>query len=193
MTTTTKNSVLNRYHIDYEKVKSARSWFQKQVDIIKRGRQATPERLMAQANTVTTTIRPGSLYFYHYDPKLKETLPYYDTFPMVFPYRSVPGGWYGINLHYVNYPERFALFKKLLEINGSKVTDNMKMNYSWQLINAIAKQSYLNACIKHYLNEYVASPFIKVQPSDWTTCMFLPVEQFVGASKEYIWRDSRNK
>ena len=35
---------------------------------------------------LTSKIEPGNMYMFMYDPKLKETLPYYDTFPLCLPF-----------------------------------------------------------------------------------------------------------
>ena len=51
----------------------------------------------------------GNMYLFSYDPKTKETLPYYDRFPLIIPFRPsvVSGkagsgpGFYGLNLHYI--------------------------------------------------------------------------------------------
>jgi hypothetical protein len=40
----------------------------------------------------------GSMQMFFYDPKTKETLPYYDTFPLVVVVGPAEGGFYGLNL-----------------------------------------------------------------------------------------------
>ena len=185
------SQILTNLHVDYDQVKKSASWFSKQIAIMKAGK-ATPKKLMTeQANELVTKVVPGSLYFFYYDPKLKNVLPYYDTFPMVFPYKPAPGGFLGLNLHYLGYQERFVLFRELLKINGSKLHDNTKIKYSWQMVNGMSSMSTAKHCIKHYLYEHVRSQFIKVAPADWTTSMLLPVEKFVGATKEQVWKQTR--
>ena len=39
------------------------------------------------------SIVPGNMYLFLYDPKYKETLPYYDTAPLVIPFKSVAAGF----------------------------------------------------------------------------------------------------
>ena len=41
----------------------------------------------------------GRLNLFFYDPKFKETLPYYDTFPLVLPLEGFRGGFLGMNFH----------------------------------------------------------------------------------------------
>jgi len=183
-----RSNIFSEYHVGFDEVGKSRKWFTEKIADIKRGRRVTANKVIA-STTSTSQIVPGSLYFFYYDPKLKDTLPYYDAFPMVFPYKPAPGGFLGLNLHYLGYPERFALFKQLLEINGSKVTDATKLKYQWSTINSMSQVA--KHCIKHYLNDHVVSQFSKIEPEDWTTAMFMPVEKFIGESKEYVWNQNR--
>jgi len=34
---------------------------------------------------------------------------------------------------------------------------------------------------------------MKINPEDWQAAIFLPIEGFVGATKEQVFRDSRSK
>lgn len=187
----TRSNIFQEYHVGVDDVVNSRKWFLEKVADMKRGRRITPNKALASGGYMTTEIKPGSLYMFFYDPKLKESLPHYDTFPLVFPYKPAPGGFLGLNLHYLGYKERFVLFKKLLDINGSRISDTTKIQYSWSMINGMAQLSNAKYCIKHYLNEHVASPFTKVAPNDWTTAMLMPVEKFVGDTKENIWSKNR--
>lgn len=184
-----KRPILDRYHIDYDDVQNSKKWFNETVQKIKKGKTVSPNGLMVRdgIDSMKQNIKPGELYFFYYDPKLKDTLPYYDSFPLVFPYKPAPGGFLGLNLHYLDYQERFALFRNLLKINGSILDDRTKMNYQWSNILAMSNVPNAKKCIKHYLTDHVRSRYLKIEPDDWTTCMMLPVEKFVGESKERIW------
>ena len=72
---------------------------------------------------LTSKIEPGNMYMFMYDPKLKETLPYYDTFPLCLPFDSAPGGFIGLNLHYLPPLQRAVLLGNLLDyLLGSGMT-----------------------------------------------------------------------
>src|SRR5579859_4289851 len=43
----------------------------------------------------------GKMVMYTYDPKLKEKLPYYDTFPLGIVVAFNKTGFYSLNLHYL--------------------------------------------------------------------------------------------
>jgi hypothetical protein len=174
-------------HININDVKNSKKWFDEKIKhMAKSG--ATPNRVMSSAGSnLTFKIQPGQLYFFHYDPKFKDKLPYYDTFPLVIPYKAVAGGFLGLNLHYLGYKERFALFKKLLQLNSSNLDDLTKIKYSWSVVSQFSNLLGVDKCIKMYLYDHLASPLSKVQPHDFTTAIFLPVEKFVGSTKQQVW------
>ena len=127
-----------------------------------------------------------------YDAKNKDTLPYWDKFPLVFPFRAVKGGFYGLNLHYLPYRLRAILMDRLLQFsNNSKFDESTKLRYSWDLISSASKFSLAKPCVKHYLMTQVKSPFVKIHSADWTTALMLPVERFVGASASAVWAESK--
>ena len=73
-------------------VKRSRSWFDKQVASMAK-QQLTPNKvLQGNPDQLVTRIMPGHLYMFAYDPKLKKELPYYDRFPLVFPFSKTPDG-----------------------------------------------------------------------------------------------------
>ena len=139
-------------------------------------------------------MRPmvGSMYMYYYDPKHKATLPYYDAFPLVFPYKKVEGGFMGINLHYLPLPLRAKLMDALYDVSNNErydETTRLKLNYN--VLNSTAKFKYFKPCIKHYLTDQMRSRFLYVYPSEWDMALFLPLERFRGASKQKVWAESK--
>ena len=55
---------------------------------------------------ITGRVNFGALNMFIYDPKLKNKLPYYDTFPLVLPIERYRDGFLGINFHYLPYALR---------------------------------------------------------------------------------------
>jgi hypothetical protein len=127
-----------------------------------------------------------------YDPKTKAELPYYDRFPLVFPFRKTPDGFIGLNMHYLPYALRIQLLDSLLIFANNKLFDDTtKLKYSWATIDGVSKYAAAKPCVKQYLMSHVKTQFRQVESSNWATAMLLPVEVFVGASKQEIWTDSR--
>ena len=167
------------------------AWYQTQVKALAAA-ATKPNKLMQNAPDLTTRIMPGNLYMFFYDPKLKDKLPYYDMFPLVLPFRKVPGGFYGINLHYLPYPLRFKLLGALQEyaLDNTMSEDN-RVRVTWSTLLTMSRVAPVKACVKHYLDGQVQSRFLNIKYPDWVTASLLPVERFVGASKQQVWQDSR--
>ncbi|MBV5342205.1 hypothetical protein JZU68_00825, partial [bacterium] len=173
-------------------VKKSRAWFEQQVLLMTK-QQLTPPRVLAgNPDQLATRVLPGHLYMFLYDPKTKADLPYYDRFPLVFPFRKTPDGFIGLNMHYLPYQLRIQLLDNLLVFaNNQRFDETTRIKYSWALIDGVSKYKAAQPCIKQYLSGHVRSQFRQVTSSDWATAMLLPVERFVGASKQEIWADSR--
>ncbi|NDB30506.1 hypothetical protein EB169_12225, partial [archaeon] len=78
-------------------------------------------------------------------------------------------------------------------INNDKKDQTTKLRISYNILNGAAKFRYFEPCIKRYLNNQVQSRFLYVDPNQWETALFLPLERFVGATKAQVWKDSRKK
>jgi hypothetical protein len=173
-------------------VKRSRGWFEKQVASMAQ-QNITPNKVLkGEPSHLRSAIVPGNLYMYVYDPKTKEDLPYYDRFPLVFPFRKTQDGFYGLNMHYLSYDLRIKLLDELLVFkNNSRWDETTKIKYSWALIDGVSRFAAAKPCVKQYLSGHVRSQFRQVYSEDWATAMLLPVERFVGASKQQVWADSR--
>ena len=152
-----------------------------------------PKQLLAkQTDRMVTSITVGRMYLFMYDPLMKEELPYYDKFPLIFPFRRVKGGFYGINMHYLPHMLRAKLMDALYSLaNNQNYDDSTRLRLSYQLLHKVAKFRYFEPCVKHYLNSHVKTRFLWVPADQWETALFLPLERFVGATKQQVWRDSR--
>ena len=173
-------------------VKKSRAWFEQQVLIMTR-QQLTPQRVLnGNPAQLVTKIMPGHLYMFVYDPKTKAELPYYDRFPLVFPFRKTPDGFIGLNMHYLPYPLRITLLDNLLTFaSNQRFDETTRLKYSWALIDGMSRYRAVKPCVKQYLISHVRTQFRQVESNNWATAMLLPVERFVGASKQEIWADSK--
>lgn len=168
-------------------------WYQTQVKALASA-ATKPNKLMQNVPDLTTRLIPGMMYMFFYDAKLKDKLPYWDSFPLVLPFRKVPGGFYGINLHYLPYPMRFKLLGALHEYASDvKITEDTRLRVNWQLLVNLSRVAPVKACVKHYLDDHVQSRFLNIKYPDWVVASLLPVERFEGATKQKVWQDSRKK
>ena len=170
---------------------SAQMWLREQAQSV--SSVNNPKQLLTkQTDRMVTSITVGRMYLFMYDPKMKEELPYYDRFPLIFPFRRVKGGFYGINMHYLPHMMRAKLMDSLHTLSNNKnYDDSTKLRLSYQLLHKASKFRYFEPCVKHYLNTQVRTRFLWVPADQWETALFLPLERFVGATKQQVWRDSR--
>lgn len=188
-----RKTALELYRVNMSDVKRSKKWFDERIKFLST-KKIPPNRLMVaeEGERLTYQLVPGNLYSFYYMPKGYEDLPYYDTFPMVFPFAKTEGGFIGLNMHYLDYQARFALFRELMKTATSRtLSESTKMQYNWKLVKQMSTLAPAKACIKQYLNSHVKSPFLEFSPKDWPTAMTLPVERFVGASKQSVWQDSK--
>ena len=136
----------------------------------------------------------GGMYMYEYMAKGRKTLPYYDRLPLIFPFKMVKGGFYGLNMHYLPLPLRAKLMDALYETTNNKAYDETtKLKINYQILSKAAKFEPFKPCVKRYLTSQVQSRFMYVYPSEWDIALFLPTERFVGASKSTVWSQSKKK
>jgi hypothetical protein len=136
----------------------------------------------------------GGMYMYEYMAKGRKTLPYYDRMPLIFPFKMVKGGFYGLNMHYLPLPLRAKLMDALYETTNNKAYDETtKLKINYQILSKASKFEPFKPCVKRYLTSQVQSRFMYVYPSEWDIALFLPTERFTGATKSQVWAQSKKK
>ena len=165
----------------------ARDWLKAKVASLSPNRTA----LMKDRDNLKDKSMLGRMYFYFYDPKTKDMLPYYDRFPLVFPFKKVKGGFYGLNLHYLPLQFRAKLMDALYGYaNNTRYDESTKIKMNYELLAKTAKLRYFAPCVKHYLTNHMRSKFMYIYPSEWDIALFMPVEHFSKVSRTAIWKES---
>jgi hypothetical protein len=83
---------------------------------------------------------------------------------------------------------RFLLFDSLLKFKNTKeLDDTTRLRYSWGTINAMSRHKLAEPCVKQYLLPHVKSQLKMINPTDWTTTLMLPVENFAKTKKNKVW------
>tara|TARA_S200000501_G_scaffold323455_1_gene320114 strand:+ start:50 stop:607 length:558 start_codon:yes stop_codon:yes gene_type:complete len=131
----------------------------------------------------------GILNMFVYDPKLKEKLPYYDTFPLVLPIESYNNGFLGINLHYLSMPMRLRLLDRLVDYsNNNKFDESTRLRVDYSKLKRV---DLIKPCLKRYLAGQVKSKFRKVEADEFMIATLLPVQRFKKQSDSHIFAKSR--
>ena len=136
----------------------------------------------------------GYMYAFKYDPKTKNDLPYYDTFPLIFPVRMDSDGFLGINFHYLPPVLRAKLMNALYStLTNKKYDDTTKVKISYSILQSASKYRYFKPMLKKYLRSHVRSQFLEVQVNEWDIAIFLPTESFRKADTGRVWEKSRKQ
>jgi|TARA_B110000908_G_scaffold116340_1_gene136405 hypothetical protein len=178
---------------------AAREWYRDQAKGVTRtnrnrtkGDKLIKELRQDQNRRQDTRFMMGNMYLFAYDPKHKDTLPYYDRFPLIFPINKAKGGFLGINMHYLPPILRAKLMDQLYTVLSNKAFDETtKLSASYKVLNGAAKFKEFQPTIKHYLNAHVRTKPAYINPSEWDIALFLPTQQFVGATASQVYADSR--
>jgi hypothetical protein len=171
------------------RTKESREWF---LNKAKNMRNINREELMKEDPIKARSKQViGGMFMFSYDPKHKDTLPYYDIFPLVIVIGPAEGGFLGLNLHYLPPTLRLQFFSNLMDIQGSKLSENDKFNLTYKMLKKSSKLRYFKPCVKHYLNSQVISRFAEVPAPEWEIAVFLPTAQFRKANSYKVHYDSR--
>jgi len=139
----------------------------------------------------------GRLYFFFYNPKLKEILPYWDRFPLVLPIMRYHDSMLGLNLHYISPKDRLVLLTKLAQFaTGSLNDEGTRLRLSYPTLKAAHRAYEATPCIKKYLFTHVKSRFMEIPAPEWMIAASLPLQSFRGksyTSSEAIWEESKEK
>jgi hypothetical protein len=173
------------------RTKESRDWFRKRVANLRpdRSQLMKEEPIRLKQKEVI-----GNMYMFFYDPKHKETLPYYDSFPLVIVVGPAEGGFYGLNLHYLPPTLRAKFLDSLLEITNNRLYDeSTKFQVSYNMLQRASKMKYFKPCFKHYLNEHVRSRFAMVEAPEWEIATFLPTADWQKGNAAAVYKDSKRK
>ena len=168
----------------------ARDWYREKAREIRSVNQASIIKNNKMYNR--NMIRPGFMYMFGYDPKLKDELPYYDRFPLIFPFETQEGGFLGMNLHYIPHLYRARLMDLLYDtVNNQRFDETTKIRTSYKILNSAARYKYFKPCVKRYLYNHLTTRFLLIPANEWDIALFLPLEGFVKTTKNNVFKDSR--
>jgi len=176
------------------RTKAAREWYRDQAKMVTKTTVESKRFVaeMRKEDRMRTRMRIGNMYMFIYDPKHKETLPYYDTFPLVFPINKAEGGFLGLNMHYLPPMLRAKLMDALYDVaSNDKFDETTRLRINYDILNSVSKFRFFAPTVKHYLNSHMRSQLMYVNPSEWDIALFLPSQRFVGANTNKVYADSR--
>ena len=168
----------------------SRDWFRKKAQTMRR---VNRNQLMKEEPIeLVGKFQPGAMAMFFYNPKTKDKLPYYDSFPLTIIVDKAEGGFYGLNLHYLPPVLRAKFLDVLLDNTNNKAYDEktrFAVNYNY--LKRSARTKYFAPCFKHYLTDHVKSRFAIVPAPEWEIATFLPLADWQKSSGNKVYVDSR--
>ena len=174
------------------RAKAAGDWFRSIVNRTKgKFSRETPEKILQRSESMESKSVLGKMYFYSYDPKWKNDLPWYDTFPLVFPIEKYNNGFLGLNFHYLAPKDRAILMDQLkMFANNKKYDETTRLKLTYDMLKGFTKIKRARPTVHRYLTSKVKSKYVLVNADEWEVALFLPVERFRKASKKKVWAHS---
>ena len=174
------------------RTKEAQDWFRKKAQNLRRVDRK--ELLASEELQLVNRQNPliGSMNMFFYDPKHKDTLPFYDRFPLVIIVGPAEKGFYGLNLHYLPPILRAKFLDALLDVtNNKKYDETTRFEMSYKMLQASSKTRYFKPCYKHYLTQHVKSRLARVSAPEWEIATFLPTASWEKSSAANVYKESR--
>lgn len=169
---------------------AARKWFKEQLKTLSSKGKISDTRYRAKSPVDYL----GNMLYFKYDPKHKDTLPYYDTFPLIIVIDIKKDGFLGLNLHYLPPTLRKQFILAIMaSLNNTKMDRTTKLDIDYSILVAAAKYKYFQPCLKRYLYSHIKSKINIVRPAQWPKAIMLPVAKFVKASSAQVWKESKLK
>jgi hypothetical protein len=141
----------------------------------------TVKKRLLNSDRAAGTPTIGSLYFYKYDPKLKEILTIYDKYPMTFPIKMYKDGFLGVNMHYLPTGERKEFIKTVNEFRTTSDSARSTINAELFIQLEKSKRIYdmMPKAVHRYLFAHVRSKIIQILPEEYEKAVQLKIDEWV--------------
>jgi len=156
---------------------------------------------------VRQVVRPvrGGMYTFKYVPKGKDSLPYYDSWPLIIPFRRMSGGRiHAFNLHYLPPKLRMKILWKLSPLLMEKeLIDEQSaeegQSADYYDLNALNIRydftgrgglKMLRKCTRTYILNNIRGKLIEFPTQTWPVVAFLPIARWrKEKDPKHIWKD----
>lgn len=198
----TLKSLIKRYYKqagERRNIKKSRDWFWKKAVKLGRVRNA---QMFTGGYALREKPKIGRMYYFQYNAKWRNELPYWDMFPLVFPFNIYKKDdtvyMTAINLHYLPPKLRAVLFATLItKRNEKRFRENTRLKITWDILKAMSNHRLVKPCVKSYIlqgqGKFVLSKFVEIPSNDWEVVLPLNISRFKKASQKEVWSDSVRK
>jgi hypothetical protein len=171
--------------------RASMKWFMEKIAQL-RNPSAIRRGITRDSDRYVSKFLKGGMYFFHYDPKGKRDMPYYDSFPLVLVLDRYADGFLGLNLHYLPVKYRIAFLSKLAAYGAmhNEQDEIKRIRITYDILNSSTRFKEFKPCLKKYLYSNLTSRILAVQPNEWEAATYLPLQQFHKAPASKVWQES---
>ena len=159
-------------------------------------RKKRRDKLLGDESRIVASFQSGAMYLFSYDAKYKDTLPYWDLNPLIFPIEVTATTILGLNLHYLQPMLRAKLLDAILDLPRYK-TEQQRAKISYDIIKSVSGFHLAAPTIHKYLSTHIRGNMIEIPREEWNYVGFLPLANFKSltgsASLSRVYSDSRKK
>jgi len=166
------------------------NWYKRKIKDVFGTTETDPEKFFDKANYPNKPI-PGNIITFKYNPATKAQLKYYDMFPLVLVIKLIPGGFIGLNFHYLSPGDRADFMSKLEAYQRTSAAGVIRINITYSMLKLSNKLVHYKACLRSYKRSQIGNMLYTLTPDEWELALFLPTERFVKLPKRRVWNISR--
>ena len=180
-----------------EKSEEALDWFRESLRNIRLSPTTLQDEgvLLKQAQPLI-----GMMVMFTYDAKTKKKLPYWDKFPVAIIVDVDEGNdtFLAMNLHYIQPLQRVQFLSELFELvrdygeeDGVEDIFAKRLFITYDFLKTSSRMKYFRPCLKRYIGGRIGRGIRVVPYKYWDVAAMLPSQQWVGATGNTVYADSR--
>ena len=188
-------------------IKRSHQWFMERVQ---KDYNVGPKHMMtAFAQNKSSALRGrylfGRLFYYQYDAKTKDDLPYWDKYPLVFFFNARKGDGlefgekgitylWGLNMHYLPPKLRLLVFEELVTLrNERSYRAKTRLKLTWEVLRKFGVHKLYSHCVKVYRSDCLRSQLHEIEPQWWEVIMFMQTARFQKKSQAAVFKDANRR
>lgn len=194
--------------INKDSIKKAAKWFINKIKSLRKKDVVGKDIDLTKVKSIkdfSKKMHIGFIYTHAYDPKLKDTLPFYDTLPLFTPVKLMGDRILAFNFHYLPPKDREAflneyyntLLKQAQSYGYEDLNDVPESQLSrWcqniledvYLLATTSPGNCLRSCVRTYLYSNIISRITPIEFDEWDNVANLILPRFVKESASTIYK-----
>lgn len=172
--------------------RAANIWFADKIKGASAKKIITPDDLLKRRAVNAPLV--GQMLFFKYDAKHKDTLPYWDMYPLTIllnvDTKASSAGFLSLNTHYLPPSFRELLINRLLKtINDDRLDGRSKAKINYGLLKTASQFKFAQFALKKHLFSHIKSRVIRVPALEWREAIYLDLARWQKKTHMKVYTD----